>query len=224
MANSTSMSPTLVFQCHGCGKGGFSGIDDRSFIQHFHRCSQHLLMANNPETILELYKSNLPELSNPRDRTEVIPVFTLDRFQTDGGDEFRGGLTQSTLTLDEILLQGSLPMPATRETFTYPMEDEFRWELNDEETNNPPGYDENVELTWRDDQSLNDEYNPDARSNVDESSLPLEVEGPYQKKNSAIPTNAAFTIELSDILKKHGTNLKLQDDVTDLINAYTSSG
>ena len=223
MVNSASMPPT-IFQYHGCGKGGFSGIDDRSFIQHFCQCSQHLLMANNPETILDLNESNLPEISNPRDRTEVIPVFALDRFQTDGSDEFRGGLTQSTLTLDGILLQGSLPMPATRETFTYPMEDEFRWELNDEETNNPPGYDENVELTWQDDQSVNDEYNSDAGFNVDESPLPLEVEGPYQKKNSAIPTNAAFTIELSDILKKHGSNLKLQDDVTDLINAYTSSG
>ena len=58
-------------------------------------------------------------------------------------------------------------MPATRETFTYPMEDEFRWELNDEETNNPPGYDKNVELTWQDDQSVNDEYNSDAGFNVD---------------------------------------------------------
>ena len=69
MANSTSMSPTLVFQCHVCGKGGFSGIDDRLFIHHFRRCSQRLLMANNPETILDLNESNLPKLSNPCDHS-----------------------------------------------------------------------------------------------------------------------------------------------------------
>ena len=208
--------------CHGCGKPGFRSFDDRSFTQHLRQCPKNLLKPSSGDAVLELNDWRLPTFLHPRDDTDRVPTFTLDRYQNKDTPAYRLGPIESHYALDEMMNGTSSHLSGTRENSSYPMSDDVRWELNSDSFDDPYDHDD-VEVAWSDDSEDYNDFFPE-EDDDDDSAYSLHVKKPFEKVNNVIPANTTLTIELADILQKHGSNLKMQDDIVDLINAYTSSG
>ena len=141
--------------------------------------------------------------SNERPRTRLRPDFMLQRLRPDDyEDTFRAGMLESRPTIDEMRHHKHTSSdPRSRECYTYSREDQSRWELYDSDEN---------------EFARNNSVLPDCDIPVSKA--------PYQKNNSALPDNFMFQSKLANIMQRHKTDMKVFDEVVDLVNDYTQTG
>ena len=117
-------------------------------------------------------------------------------------DTFRAGMLESCPTIDEMRYHNHTSSnPHSRECYTSSHEDQSRWELHDSDEN---------------EFARNNSVLPDCGIPVSKA--------PYQKNNSALPDNFMFQSKLANIMQRHKTDMKVFDEVVDLVNDYTQTG
>ncbi len=200
------------FTCPGCGSGDYPGPNDRGFRTHFAQwCPNHLNKPQghpdeSPKENKKKKKKKKKTKSKKKrvDRsTEDVPVYMLDTDRAEKDADYRASLLRSMNT--------GKKRKATDEEFVFEFNDDLdqRWEMQ-------PG--------------PTDATASAQGATSEATSAPQVVDGDAvfretaDKSDPLLPGNVAFQIDLIDIMQKHRCDLKMHDEIVDLVNKYVQNG
>jgi hypothetical protein len=196
--------------CPSCGVGPFPGGNrSRSFATHFAKCKGPLLRRRSERVRVNTStEGSIPTKPSPTN------VQTSKRAQS-SEDGIPQGSIDTERFLKDALYRQSL-VASLKKGADYHRQHKSK--LGHKEPPDQGPFQFPSEDTWEPEDNINIPLQP----NQDHPEVPLS-KAPYNK-GLLLPNRVCFQIDLLSVFEKHRSDMKLHDEVIDIINKYAANG